>query len=704
MGASPWSPSASVKHITRGLARTYPKATLATDPDARLTVDLDPTVEGVAVPLSTLSIRSRSAARPRTLIFVNTQADAGPPEPSREYVVLDTSWTPGREARPDLIPVRTAIRSVLERINLFEESLALLDSWADEADAPARMTANGVTWWLHARSFISLRVHEVVLWCHVLAHLAPPGRHSTIVIPAARTELVDAAMAWPRSTTTPKVVTVGVPVDKREPDPTKEQPGLATYIRQRAVRAPGGIRRRLGLGPGEMERRLTYLHARIDALAREPHAVLALVQAPSFHTIGDEKGRRRSDPYVASVLDRLADDGHSVIIVALELDHRSDADWKLIKHDERLLPSSIISRRWSLPEDGRIHAATAPSHRADLPDVDVSVDGFDIGPMVRRLVARYDKWFDTQRNGMTWAERLLLELRPSVLFTGWEAARTSWLGAASQLGVPSVAVQHGVIYSNSPDYCRPAYEGLVRPDVTCVYGPYERDILIREGGYDPDSVIVTGSPRIEPDRALVPGSPDERASVRRELGVVGDDRLLVVSAARRTIGNEIHGMSALGQLLAGPLPGVHVAFKLHPEEKDGNSFVALVAGLALAGGYQIPRMSVVRDIDLYRLLRSADAHLGQYSTVLNDAVLTGTPNMIAVGPAWADIIGYIEAGVATPVRTADDVRAFMQMPRPPKPEDRARFLEAHYRSGDATGRIAAAITAAAAGRKAVTDG
>jgi hypothetical protein len=215
---------------------------------------------------------------------------------------------------------------------------------------------------------------------------------------------------------------------------------------------------------------------------------------------------------------------------------------------------------------------------------------------------------------------------------------------------------------------------------------------------------VTGSPRVEPDEALVAISVDERASVRRELGVVGGDRLLVVSAARRTVGNEIHFMSALGQILAGPLPGVHIAFKLHPEETDGDPFVALVAGLARVGGYEIPRMSVVRDIDVYRLLRSADAHLGQYSTVLNDAVLTGTPNMIAVGPAWSDIIGYVEAGVATPVRTADDVRAFMQMPRAPKPADRARFLKAHYRSGDATGRIAAAITAAAAGRKAVTDG
>lgn len=690
--------------IPRGRAGTHRATTLTTDPDVTLTADPDTTVEAAPGPAFTPATGSTVAVGPRTLFFVNTPADAGPPDPSRDYVVLDTSWTPGRDARSDLIPVRTVITSVLDRINLFEESLALLDSWAEGTGAPARMTADGVTWWLHARSFLSLRVHEVALWCHVLARLAPPdGRHSTIVIPAAKTELVDAAMAWPRSATTPTVVMVGVPAEDREHAPAKPSSGLANF-RQRAIRAPGGIRRRLRLGPAELDRRTAFLNARIDALAREPNAVLAVVQAPSFHTIGDLKGRRRSDPYVASVLDRLTEAGHPVVVVALELDHRREADWRLIRRDERLLPSSILARRWSLPEDGRIHAATAPAHRAEAPDFRVPVEGFDIGPIIRRLVARYDKWFETQRNGMSWAERLILELRPSVLFTGWEAARTSWLGAARRLRVPSVAIQHGVIYPNSPDYCRPAYDGLLRPDVTCVYGPYERDVLIHEGGYDPDSVIVTGSPRIEPDQALTASSPDERAVVRRELGVHDDDRLLIVSAARRTVGNEIHSVSALGRLLAGPLPGVHIAIKLHPEEKDGDPFVSLIAKLAWAGGYRIPRMSVVRDIDLYRLLRSADAHLGQYSTVLTDAVVTGTPNMVAVGPAWSDIIGYAEAGVATPVRTVDDVRDFMQDPKPPKPEDRARFLEAHYRSGDAVGRIAAAITAAGAGRKPDTDG
>jgi hypothetical protein len=264
--------------------------------------------------------------------------------------------------------------------------------------------------------------------------------------------------------------------------------------------------------------------------------------------------------------------------------------------------------------------------------------------------------------------------------------------------VPIVAIQHGVIYPKTPDYVRPADPGHPTAELTCLFGPYERDLLVSDGGYAPDAVLATGSPRTASTDVTVSAAPDERDKLRRQVGVAAGDRLLVVSTARHSVGDEFHSMAMVGRLLAGPLPGVHVVFKLHPEETEGGHYPALVAGLAVAGGYEAPRTSVIRDVDVYALLRAADAHLGQYSTVLTDAVLTGTPNMIAVGQAWADIIGYVEAGVATPVASIDDIRAFMADPRPATSEAREAFLRAHSIEGDAVGRIAAAVRDVAAGR------
>jgi hypothetical protein len=223
--------------------------------------------------------------------------------------------------------------------------------------------------------------------------------------------------------------------------------------------------------------------------------------------------------------------------------------------------------------------------------------------------------------------------------------------------------------------------------LTCVYGPYERAILTRQGGYAENEVVVTGSPRVDSSRLEGALSPRERGMVRAELGVADGDRMLVVSGGRMTVGDRLGTLPLLGRVLDGPLPGVHIVVKLHPEERDGSHYEDLLSGMAEAGGYPMPRLTIVRDIDLYRLLRASDAHLGVLSTVLTDSVLAGTPNMVVVGQAQADLISYVDAGVAVPVRTVDDVRAFMADPRRPSEEVRDLFVAAHYLDGDAVGRV-----------------
>ena len=117
--------------------------------------------------------------------------------------------------------------------------------------------------------------------------------------------------------------------------------------------------------------------------------------------------------------------------------------------------------------------------------------------------------------------------------------------------------------------------------------------------------------------------------------------------------------------------------KLHPSEKDEGPYRAIIEGLAAAGGFAPPPVTVVQTIDLYRLLAAADAHLGIHSTLLTEAVATGTPNLLATGLAGADLLGYVDAGVAVPVRTGADMLAVLD--RPPgevlRDADREAFLK-----------------------------
>ena len=280
-----------------------------------------------------------------------------------------------------------------------------------------------------------------------------------------------------------------------------------------------------------------------------------------------------------------------------------------------------------------------------------------------------------------------------------EYGRTEWLAGARMAGVPVFAVQHGVIYPWHLGYRHPRRPGIPIADRTFLFGDYERRVLIEDGGYLPGEVEVTGAPRIDAVRRQTGADPAagataDRADVRRELGVAPDDRLLVISTTHERLHRRYYWMHALAAVLDGDLLNVHLVFKQHPAEADEGPYRELVAGLAAAAGRSVPPMTVVRDMDLFRLLRASDAHLGLFSTVLTDAVVAGGPNLIAMTQAHRDLLGYVDAGVPGRSTTRRPCWRALDHPIEPDPAARTAFLEDHFRPGDASARIRDALLAA----------
>jgi hypothetical protein len=633
------------------------------------------------------------------LVFALTAADAPAREPGTSVIVLDTAWTPGVGDRDDVQPLRPAISSVVERIDLFHEALEQLDNWAEEAAIADRMTVDGVSWWYRIRPFLVDYLHERLVWAYVLSDRLASAPVVGLRVPERDTPLVDVARAFASrglDVTPVPDVEAAPPASHRAEETFRSLAGGRGWLTGWQTR-----RRRRELG-----RRAHFLEVRLQSLLSAGQAVLVIAQPRIYQAVRFSSGERLVDPQLAPVIDSLAGRGLQPIVIGLQLDHRADADWAILSNDERLYPQSLVNARWVMPNEQPVEASMV-AERLGAVRVPLAVEGVDLGPTLVAELMRYGgSWLASQLRLAGRAERMMLDLRPAALFLNHEGIRTPWLAAAKRARVPAFAVQHGLIYAHHTVYSHRRRQGLLLPDRTFTFGSFERSVLLEHGGYAPDEVEVSGSPRLDLDLSTLAedrGPDRERAAARRDLGVSPGDVMLVVSTAHTGLFQRFYLPHMLDRLLGGPLPGVHVVFKQHPGETDQGPYRALLEGMARAGSYAPPPVTVVRDTDLFRLLRAADAHLGLHSTVLTDAVAAGTCNLISAAQAYGDLLGYVAAGVARPVRDVAELRAALADPQPPDAAARRMFLEAHFRPGDASARIADAIARIVEHRRDVND-
>lgn len=637
-----------------------------------------------------------AAPAARRFVFVPTASVAPSAEPGTTSIVLDTAWTPGPDDRADLVPLRLAASAVLERIDLFAAALTRLDAWAGAAGMADRTTVDGVAWWFRAREGLWTWLHERLLWRFVLAGLGADDRPDELVIPDDEPALADVARALGTARGTTITFVAG---STSGPDQGPETASGSGRSGRGLLDRLDGLAGRVGrrARQRELERRAGALDERVRSLLPSSDGkVLVLSHIGLRQRVGSGVDERAVDPNLGAVIERLRANGSDPIVIGLGLDHRSDQDWPAIRSDPRLLPASLLHGRWGSPDDRTTVSVDAAIEALDGADrVPLDVDGLDLAPaLVAEVRAFVTGGLVAALRQVPRVRRLLEELRPGAILLTHEGIRTSWLIAARDLGIPTFAVQHGIIYPTHPGYRHPRHPGLVLPSCTFVFGDYERRVLLEHGGYRPDEVVVSGSPRLSLD-PLAGGDPTalaaDRAAVRRELGVADGDRMVVVSTVFAPFARRYYYAHVLDRILGGPLPGIHVVFKLHPGENDEGPYRDVMTGLAWAGGYAPTPITVVRDVDLYRLLRAADAHLGLNSTVLTDAVIAGTPNLISVAQAYADLLGYVAAGTARPIRDVGELRAALAEPRPADAEARQAFIDAHFKAGDAAGRIVTAV-------------
>ena len=651
----------------------------------------------------------RAAVTLRLTPTATTAAD-----PSARLVLTDPTETPTPTGSPGPLLIRDLAARVLAERDLFAEAADLLDAWASASGVIERMAVDGTSYWYYVRlgqwMWLVDRLLDGAIVDALLRDVGPtrlevdagvaPGIAAAALTAAAREGIEYHGQGARRQTGT-AINDLSDEAPSTAPDdvPAGSSAGSNTigpHTRPLSARVVGRIARALGRGAvDEKARRRAVVAARIRRLRAEPGGLL-VVFAHARQRIETPDGSRLIDPYLGPIADALR--GSRLDPVGIETGtHLMDDAWERIEADTRRLPADAIRialRSEHAPGQSVSEPIEASEGEAIVRDVatittPLLVGGVDQGPhLVARIVEQAGRTLPGKIRAYRQIRSLLRTIRPSGVLVADEYHRQEWLAAASAEGVAVAAVQHGLIYRWHNGYMhrdRPATLRLA--DRTYVFGDWERRLLTTDSVYRADEVVVGGSPRID----LVRPDATDRDGIRSRLGVAPGDRLIVLSGTWGPLYRTYLYPIALARLFDRPLPRIHLVVKLHPSEPDEGPYRAVVEGVARAGGFGPPPITIVQDIDLYGLLAAADAHLGIHSTVLTEAVVTGTPNLIADHARNADLLGYVEAGVATPVRTGADLLRALDTPRDPAAAGaaRQRFLDDHFEPGSASQRIAA---------------
>jgi len=283
------------------------------------------------------------------------------------------------------------------------------------------------------------------------------------------------------------------------------------------------------------------------------------------------------------------------------------------------------------------------------------IGAYDCWPLIREELAGVVllQW--------TWSARAMDEagaaldvLRPAVIVTYAEAG--GWGRAlmleARRRRIPTAGLQHGFIYHSWLNYLHeddeigadPANQsdrGFPRPDRTMVFDEYARTHLERQGHFPPESLVVTGSPRLDAlVRTVNALSADEIASARQASGAGSRELVLFVGKFSQAK----HVLGPLADAI-GRMTGVHLAIKTHPAETAD-------AYEPLASRHE--HISVLpAAAPLGPLLRACRLVVTVNSTVALDAGVLGIPALVIGLPN--NLSPFVAAGIMAGAASTPDI-------------------------------------------------
>jgi len=287
-----------------------------------------------------------------------------------------------------------------------------------------------------------------------------------------------------------------------------------------------------------------------------------------------------------------------------------------------------------------------------------NVNGIDLWPLVAtELGGIADLQFPWSARAMDEAGAALDYLQPSAVLTYAEAG--GWGRAimleARRRGITTIGAQHGFIYRHwlnylhEPDEMAPSSgnasdAGFPRPTSTLLFDGFAEEHLRRNGHFPEGSTLVTGSPRLEQFvRTAAALLPSDRETIRRDAGLVGTERIVLVAAKHDQLGPWFRALVEA----AADMPAVRIVVKPHPAE-GAEPYVRDAADTQTV--FIAPSQA-----DLARLTSVADVLVTANSTAAIEAMAIGVPALVVGLPT--NLSPFVDAGAMAGVSRIEDLPA-----------------------------------------------
>ncbi len=195
---------------------------------------------------------------------------------------------------------------------------------------------------------------------------------------------------------------------------------------------------------------------------------------------------------------------------------------------------------------------------------------------------------------------------------------------AFEKGIPTIAIQHGIINFAAKDYL--IYKEMIcdnddkiirshcshHPSITAVYGKRTRQFLIREGGYSKHRVIITGCARW--DFIYNYRKSFDRSQFLNTLHVNPDKKIIaVLSQALPNKKNRLYFNEKVSEVV-GKFKDYQIIWKPHPRE-EVSSINGIIEKMAL------DNVIISKKISLYELLNACEVMITAHSTTALEAML-----------------------------------------------------------------------------------